>query len=126
MSKQTASRTTAEWVSLVIAIVLVVGIVGTIGWLWATDANDPPQFSIEKGETRQANNVYYLDLTVKNDGDQTASEVTLEGTIVLDGEPETAQTTFDFFPGHSEREATLIFSQDPQDADLRVISYQVP
>lgn len=121
-----AKRSSAEWISLVISLALLAGVVGLVVWVWVREAGSPAQFTVERGETRQANAQFYLFVTIHNDGDLTASEVLLEGTLEVDGQEETASTTFDFVPGHSEREATLIFSADPAEAELQVMSYQEP
>ena len=121
-----AKRSSAEWISLVISLALLAGVVGLVVWVWVREAGSPAQFTVERGETRQANAQFYLFVTIHNDGDLTASEVLLEGTLEVDGQEETASTTFDFVPGHSEREATLMFSADPAEAELQVMSYQEP
>lgn len=121
-----AKRSSAEWISLVISLALLAGVVGLVVWVWVREAGSPAQFTVERGETRQANAQFYLFVTIHNDGDLTASEVLLEGTLEVDGQEETASTTFDFVPGHSEREATLMFSADPAEAELQVVSYQEP
>ena len=121
-----AKRSSAEWISLVISLALLAGVVGLVVWVWVREAGSPAQFTVERGETRQANAQFYLFVTIHNDGDLTASEVLLEGTLEVDGQEETASTTFDFVPGHSEREAILMFSADPAEAELQVMSYQKP
>ena len=125
-SPDQAKRSSAEWISLVISLALLAGVVGLVVWVWVREAGSPAQFTVERGETRQANAQFYLFVTIHNDGDLTASEVLLEGTLEVDGQEETASTTFDFVPGHSEREATLMFSADPAEAELQVMSYQKP
>ena len=121
-----AKRSTAEWISLLVALAILAAVIGLVVWVWVCEAGSPAQFTVERGETRQANAQFYLLVTIHNDGDLTASEVLLEATLDVDGQEETASTTFDFVPGHSEREATLMFSADPAEAELQVMSYQEP
>ena len=121
-----APRTTAEWTSLAIALLLLACVIGTVIALWLSPSQDPPRFTIEPGEIRNEDGRFYLSFTVHNDGDLTASEVTVEGTITDGGSEETATTTFDFLPGRTKVEGVLIFSRDPATADVRVVSYQKP
>jgi len=121
-----AKRSTAEWISLLVALAILAAVIGLVVWVWVRESGSPAQFTLERGATRQANEQFYLLVTIHNDGDLTASEVLLEGTLEVDGQEEAASTTFDFVPGHSEREATLMFSADPAEAELQVMSYQEP
>jgi uncharacterized protein (TIGR02588 family) len=117
-------RNRAEWISLGISLTLLTGVMATVISLWLNPSRKPAEFTVERGEVRAANNHYYLPVTVKNEGDATAAQVTVEGT--LDAAKEVAATTFDFVPAHSNSEGVLIFSQEPTDATIRVISYQEP
>lgn len=117
-------RNRAEWISLGISLTLLTGVMATVVSLWLNPSRKPAEFTVERGEVRAANNHYYLPVTVKNEGDATAAQVTVEGT--LDAAKEVAATTFDFVPARSNSEGVLIFSQEPTDAMIRVISYQEP
>jgi uncharacterized protein (TIGR02588 family) len=121
-----AERSAAEWVSLGVALVLLAGVIGTVVALWLSPSQDAPRFTVEHGETRREAGRFYLAITVHNDGDRTASEVTVVGVVAANGREETATTTFDFIPGHTKVEGVLIFGQDPSGADVRVVSYQKP
>jgi uncharacterized protein (TIGR02588 family) len=132
-------RNRAEWISLGISLTLLTGVMATVISLWLNPSRKPAEFTVERGEVRAANNHYYLPVTVKNEGDATAAQVTVEGTLDAAKEDaakedaakevaakEVAATTFDFVPAHSNSEGVLIFSQEPTDATIRVISYQEP
>ena len=120
------TRTRAEWISLIVSIGLLSIVIGLIIWVWLNEKGTPATFRIERGAVEQVDDQDYLIVTIHNEGDTTASEVTLEGSLEVDGDEENPTTTFDFVPGHSDREATLIFSADPSAAEVRVISYQDP
>ena len=119
-------RTRAEWISLIVSIALLGVVVGLIVWVGLNQEGSPARFRIERGEIEQVDDQFYLSVTIHNEGDTTASEVTLEGSLEVDGDQENPTTTFDFVPGHSEREGTLIFSGDPSAAEVGVVSYQEP
>ena len=121
-----AARSTAEWVSLGVALLLLAGVIGTVIALWLSPSEDAPRFTVEHGAVRSEAGRFYLPITVRNDGDQTASEVSVAGVVAADGREETATTTFDFIPGQTKVEGVLIFSRDPAAASVRVVSFQKP
>lgn len=125
-SSKITPRTTAEWVSLVVSLLLLAVVVGIVVKLWASATDEPPRFKIETGAARNEAGLVYLPFTLTNDGDQTAAEVTVEGKIVAGGTEEISSTTFDFIPGHARQEGVLVFSADPASAQVRVTSYQQP
>ncbi|WP_054533323.1 hypothetical protein [Herpetosiphon geysericola] len=120
--KKRQARTTAEWVSLIISILLLSCLVGMIGWLWATEGDEPAQFSLAMGEVRQVGEQFYLEITVRNDGDQAAAAVEIVGSL----DDQQSNVTLDLLPGHAEQNATLIFSSDPKQAELAVVGYSEP
>jgi len=119
-------RTTAEWVSLIISLLLLACVVGIVVKLWVSETAKPARFKIETGAARNEAGQFYLEFTLTNEGDQTAAEVTVEGRIGDAGNEETSSTTFDFIPGHARHQGVLVFSVEPANAQLRVASYQQP
>ena len=119
-------RTTAEWLSLGIALTLLAAVIGSVIALWLSPNDDPPRFTVEQGEVRNQDGRFHLVVIVRNDGDLTASQVTIEGRLAGDGQEESAMTTFDFVPGRSAVEGVLVFGRDPAGAVVRVASYQKP
>ncbi|MGA9769196.1 MAG: hypothetical protein WBV94_09160 [Blastocatellia bacterium] len=119
-------RTKAEWVSLIISIVLLAAVVAAVILLWVNSSNKPARFRIDRGAIRNEAGHYYLPISITNDGDTTGAQVTVEGTTGGGGNEETSATTFDFIPGHSTSQAVLIFSTEPTSAEMRVVSYQQP
>lgn len=116
-------RNRAEWVSLGISLTLLAGVVGTVVSAWLNPSLTPAEFTVEHGQVRAANGHYYLPITIKNEGDATAAQVTVEGSLQTE---EVTTTTFDFVPAQSDADGVLIFSQEPSGATVRVISYQEP
>ena len=119
-------RNRAEWVSLGISLALLAGVVATVVSVWLNPSLKPAEFTVERGQVRAANGYYYLPVTIKNEGDATAAEVTVEGSLDAAPDDEIATTTFDFVPARSDAEGVLIFSQEPTGATVRVVSYQEP
>ncbi len=122
-----ASRNRAELVSLGISLTLLIGVIAAVSSLWLSPSVNPPQFTIQRGVIRSDDgNAYYLPLTLTNDGDATAAQVMVEGSLDTGDSEELSSTTFDFVPARSAVEGVLIFSQEPTDVRLRVVSYQRP
>ncbi len=118
-------RTNAEWISLIVSICLVAGVVGVVVVMWLSPASNPTRFRIERGAVRIEAGHYYLPVTVTNDGDATGAQVTIEGKVRGSAE-QVSTTTFDFIPAHSSVEGVLVFNTEPGSAELRVVSYQQP
>jgi uncharacterized protein (TIGR02588 family) len=121
-----APRTKAEWVSLMISIVLLVGVVAVVIALWLSPSNEPARFRIDRKAIRNEAGHYYLPITVTNEGDATGAQVTVEGRLKGSGTEQASATTFDFIPAHSSVEGVLIFDTEPTSAELRIVSYQQP
>ena len=119
-------RDLAEWVSLGIASLLVLAVIGLVVTLWITETDSPAEFTLEAGEVREADSLYYLHVTLTNEGDQTAAQVQVEGTVGRGASQDSPATAADFVPAQSEADVTLVFTQHPSDVDLRVVSYQQP
>lgn len=121
-----APRSTAEWVSLLLSLVIIAGVVGAVLMLWISPAATPARFAVETGTVRVEGDQYYLPVTLKNEGDLTAAQVTLVGVVPGGEQDEQISVTFDFVAGHSSSRAVLIFRSDPSSARLRVVSYEEP
>lgn len=119
-------RTSTEWVSLIISILLLAGVVGTVVALWLNASDAPARFRVERGTPRNEAGHFYLPIKVINDGETTGAQVTIEGKLKVNEKEETAATTFDFIPAGSTAEGILIFKAEPGSAEVRVISYQQP
>jgi uncharacterized protein (TIGR02588 family) len=120
--RTSAPRSWAEHVALAIALMTLAAVMAGVVATWRDPEERPARFTVTRGAVRTHDDAFYLGVTVRNEGDATAAEVTLEGRIGA----EVASTTFDFVPGGSEASAVLIFRRDPQEAAIRVVSYQEP
>jgi uncharacterized protein (TIGR02588 family) len=121
-----APRTKAEWVSLIVSLLLLAGVIGLVIALWISQSGRPARFRVERGSVRSEGGRYYLPVTVINDGDATGAQVAVEGRLSVGGREEAATTTFDFIPARSSAEGVLVFSGDPSAAVVSVVSFQKP
>lgn len=124
--EQDQPRSAAEKISLGVALCILLLMIGAIVFSWVSSEGSEAHFSITRQQVRAEGDQFYLPLVVINEGDETASQILIEGTLTVDGKEESADTTVDFIPGHAEAEVVLIFSADPRDAEVRVASYQDP
>lgn len=127
--KNTAERrTTAEWVSLGITVLLLASVVGAVIGLWVTSSDDPPRFRVAVGAGRFHEGRYYLPFSVVNDGKRTAAQVAVEGRVRVEGREETATTVFSYIASHAKAEGVFVFSdvKEPTNVEVRVVSFQRP
>jgi uncharacterized protein (TIGR02588 family) len=117
-------RTTAEWVSLGIALLLLAGLIGTVIFLWQQFDNAPSSFEIQRAAIYDEGGQFYLPITVINRGNLAAQQVTVQGTLAVSDTEEISEITFDFIPPQAQASGVLIFTHEPQQAEIRVISFE--
>lgn len=93
----------------------------------------PPDLVLQAGLPQEVQTGFYVPIRINNQGDETAADVVIEGTLAQNGTAngaatETSEFTLDYAPAHSEREGGLFFSQNPQGSqlELRAKGYQEP
>ncbi len=124
------SRSAAEQISFFIALIILLGIIGSVGYLWVSDRAQSPavlQISTKSIEQREAS--YYLPFTVTNLGGQTAATVQVIAELRINNEiVEWGEQTIDFLSQEQEAEGTFIFVRNPDEGELtvRVASYSKP
>ncbi len=134
-SKETASRqqkprSTAEQVSFLIALLILFGIISSVGYLWVSDRNQSSpilEISTDSAEQREAS--YYVPFTVINLGGKTAATVQVIAELRIDSETvESGEQTIDFLSREEEVEGAFVFTRDPGEGELtvRVASYLNP
>lgn len=123
MSDTQNERTTAERITLLISALIIIGIVALAAWTSYRVGDDPSIVTIEPNfETvREENGMYYLPITISNDGGLTAQDVTVSAELDTgDGQPETAEVTIAFLAGGEHESAALIFSSNPAEGELTI------
>jgi len=121
-----APKSTAEWMSLAVSIIILSAFVGTIIWLWVNEPAGPAQFQIQRGMVRNETGFFYLPVTVTNTGGLAAGQVRVEGKLNNEGQEEIAATTIEFLPVRAQEEVVLVFRNDPSGAVVQVVSYHQP
>lgn len=116
-------RTVAEWTTLSISVILILGLVGLVTYISISGGSHPPIVEARPldQEIRQDGDTYYLPVAVTNRGGRTAEEVLIMAELVTGEEPpESAEFTIDFLAGGETTEGTVVFAGDPSAAELTV------
>jgi uncharacterized protein (TIGR02588 family) len=123
-------RSAAEWVTFIVAAMILLGLVGLILFNWQTNQNRPPAFSVAVSEAvRVTNGRYYVPFAITNTGGRIARMVQVTADLDIPGEAEeTGEQQIDFLSGHETKAGSFVFTHDPQQGDLvvRVASYRLP
>lgn len=84
--------------------------------------HDRPAAPVARVErVREVGDAFHVDVTVRNDGDETAANVQVSAELTVDGEASTGDQTLDFLSGGEHRDVSFVFDQDPELGRLRVV-----
>lgn len=123
-------RTLAEWITFVIATLILVVLVSLVVYDWQANQHRPPAFQIEVAESaRVTNEQYYLPFTITNTGGRIARTVQVIAELQFqDGWAESGEQQIDFLSGNERKQGSFVFTRDPQSGNLtvRVASYGIP
>ena len=119
-------KSTAEWVSLAVSLIILLTFVVAIFWLWIQEPTGPPQFKVERGVIRNEGGLFHLPVKVTNVGGLPAEQVRVEGKLNNEGKEESTVTTIDFLSVRAEEEIVMIFRGEPSAAVVQVVSYRRP
>lgn len=119
-------KSTAEWISLSVSLIILLGFVAAIFWLWIHQPTGPPQFKVERGVVRSETGLFHLPVTVTNTGGLAVRQVRVEGKLNNDGREEITATTIDFLSVRAQEEVVLVFRGEPSAAVVQVVSYHRP
>lgn len=110
-----------EWLTGVIATLMVLAIIGWTLFEAATTTDRPPELSTHVLSVESVASGWRVMIEVRNDGDQAAAAVEVKAAL-LNGTTavEEAQTTFDYVAARSSSRGGLIFTQDPAGFRLEV------
>lgn len=119
-----ASVRTVEFVVGVVSGVLLVSVLGLLGYQAVTVRDAPPPPALRTrvdpiGDTDQP--PYVFQVQVRNTGGQTAQAVQITGQLTRDDrQVEQAYATVRYIPPNSRRTVSLLFETDPETAPISV------
>lgn len=118
-----------EWLVAAIGLVLLVASIGYLTYDAVAGNGDVPVPTLRVTGIEPQGTHFLVRLQVVNAGRATAADLRVDGELRRDGEVvERSETTFDYLPGRSAREAGLFFRHDPRALELVLTarSYQQP
>ena len=118
-----------EWIIAAIGLALVLFSIGYISYYFATSEGRPPDLIVKVESIKQISQGYLVEFKVENVGDETASNVTIEGSLKNEGEnTETKTTRIDYVASRSEKRGGLLYSKKPDKENLKIsaLGYEVP
>jgi uncharacterized protein (TIGR02588 family) len=130
-SQDAAGSPFAEWVTLAVSSLLVFGLVALTSYLYLTASTDPAAVTVQPSlsEVYQSGNRFYVPVTVRNTGGETAEEVRVRITLTdAAGHIETSDFQIQFLAGGGSNRAVASFGSDPRQGqlDAAVVSFLKP
>lgn len=127
--KQNSPRSTAEWTTFSIALLILATLIGLVIYKWVTQKDQPPLLAVTpETEIRQAPGQFYVPFSITNTGGATAESVQVIAELSINGEVESGEQQIDFLASGEKQEGAFVFSRDPRQGKLviRVASYKLP
>ena len=121
---RSATRTLAEWVSLGVSCLLIVGLAGFLVYEMAR-GNDPynlARTAVRANAARQVEAVFILPVDVENTGRRTLRDLEVELTYTPPGkqQPERATKTIDYLGEGSTQTLYFYLDHDPRQMPVHV------
>jgi uncharacterized protein (TIGR02588 family) len=111
-------RTAAEWMTLVGSLVVLAAVVVAI--VAQHGDKGPPAPVAVVDAVRSVGDAHHVEVTVRNDGDDTAEDVQVLASLEVEGETTDADQVIDFLAGDEEEQLVFVFADDPADGELTV------
>jgi len=112
-------RTPAEWVTLACSLAVLAALVGLIlVQLGADQEPAAPVAGVER--VRTVGRAHHVEVTVRNEGDDTAADVQVLASLEVGGETTEADQVIDFLAGDEEEDLVFVFRDDPAEGELTV------
>ncbi len=112
-------RTSAEWVSFAVAVVILLALIGAIA-TEALKSHTPPRPVATVQQTQRVDDRYEVTVSVENRGDLAAEQVQVVASLEIDGETTEGDQAVDFLAGGNDQELVFYFEDNPDDGELSV------
>jgi uncharacterized protein (TIGR02588 family) len=110
-----------EWLAAGTGLVLTLVVIGYLVFDGLTASDGPPVLSVTSQPAQALSSGFVLPLTVRNDGDATAADVEVRGTLERDGVViEERRARFASVAAEGEARGGLVFQTDPRDHRVRL------
>ncbi|MGX1099418.1 hypothetical protein [Amorphus sp. MBR-141] len=121
--------TRLHWIAAGFGAVVFLGVIAILVGYGVSEGGTPPVIVVHSAPPMRVAEGYSVVVTVENIGGSTAAEIEIEGRAGNgSAEGTMARARLDYLPPGSSREATLMFTHDPMEGDLRVrvLGYRAP
>ena len=112
-------RTLAEWVTFGISTALLAVVLALIA-IQLPNSDDPAEPIAEVDAVRSLDSRHYVDVLVTNQGDDPASNVQVNASLVIDASTTEGDQTIDFLAADEEVQLTFVFDDDPALGELTI------
>ena len=112
-------RTLAEWVTFGISTALLAVVLALIA-IQLPNSDDPAEPIAEVDAVRSLDSRHYVDVLVTNQGDDPASNVQVNASLVIDASTTEGDQTIDFLAADEEVNLTFVFADDPALGELTI------
>ena len=128
--EQNKKRTGAEWITLTVSVLIVLGLAGLVIYQEAARGTEPPVIEVQPklGEIRREGDAYYVPIDIANKGEVTAEDIEVQVSLEIEGEePETIAFAVKFLAGGETGEQTVVFQKDPAEGELTyLVAFTTP
>lgn len=128
-TKRRPARSSAEWVTFAISLVLLSGVVAVIAAQIPGEHTPAVPVVRQDGPVRVDGGSFFVPVEVANEGEETAQNVQVLATLTSDdGTETTADQVVDFLAGGETEQLEFVFDEDPREGELEVSvnGYGVP
>ena len=112
-------RTVAEWVTFGVSSAILAVVVALIA-IQLTNSDDPAAPVATVDSVRSLDGRHYVDVVVTNQGDDPASNVQVNASLVIDSSTTEGDQTIDFLAADEEVRLTFVFDDDPALGELTI------
>jgi len=118
-----------EWAAACVGAAMLLGVVGYLVQHEFARPKGPPALAVQATGTLAQGDGFLVGFLVRNDGDATAAQVTVRGTLRRgEATVEESDVVLDYVPERSQRRGGLYFRADParHELVLRPLGYAEP
>ena len=118
-----------HWATAIAGLLLLVATIAFLAYDGVVRRRTPhPVLTVAVDTVAATGGGHVVLVRVRNDGGVAAANVRVDGTLTGAGAEERAETTVDYVPPGSARDAGLVFTADPRAGrlDVRVAAFDVP
>lgn len=120
MTARQDGRTSAEWVTFALSSLVLLVVVGLV-LVQVRSGQDPAAPAAHRvGPVQVVDGRHFVEVRVTNTGDETASNVQVAASLVIEGEATEGDQTIDFLAGHETEDLVFVFDDPPSDGQLTV------